>query len=70
MPKPELYVIFTGNKEWKSDKIFLSKEFFNEQTKQYGITQKVVMEAIRICKERMFKKNICLIIKTSQTPML
>ena len=85
MPKPELYVIFTGNKEWKSDKIFLSKEFFegadidievkakviyesdiddiinqyiifckvfNEQTKQYGMTQKAVTETIRICKDR------------------
>jgi len=28
MPKPELYVIFTGNKGQKPDKISLSKEFF------------------------------------------
>ena len=85
MPKPELYVIFTGNKGRKPDKISLSKEFFegadidievkakviyesdtddiinqyiifckvfNEQTKQYGMTQKAVTETIRICKDR------------------
>ena len=85
MPKPELYVIFTGNKGQKTDKISLSKEFFegedidievkakviyesdtddiinqyiifckvfNEQTKQYGMTQKAVMETIRICRDR------------------
>ena len=85
MPKPELYVIFTGSKGRKPDKIYLSKEFFqgadidievkakviyesdtddiinqyiifckvfNEQTKQYGMTQKAVTETIRICKDR------------------
>lgn len=85
MPKPELYVIFTGNKGQKPDKISLSKEFFegevidievkakviyesttddiinqyiifckifNEQTRQYGMTQKAVTETIRICKNR------------------
>ncbi len=85
MPKPELYVIFTGNKGRKPDKISLSEEFFegadidievkakviyesdtddiinqyiifckvfNEQTKQYGMTQKAVTETIRICKDR------------------
>ena len=85
MPKPELYVIFTGNKGRKPDKTSLSKEFFegadidieveakviyesdtddiinqyiifckvfNEQTKQHGMTQKAVMETIRICKDR------------------
>ena len=85
IPKPELYVIFTGNKGRKPDKISLSKEFFedvdidievkakviyesdtddiinqyiifckvfNEQTKQNGMTQKAVMETIRICKDR------------------
>ena len=85
IPKPELYVIFTGNKGRKPDKIFLSKEFFegadidievkakviyesdkddiinqyiifckvlNEQTKQHGMTQKAVIETIRICKDR------------------
>ncbi len=85
IPKPELYVLFTGNKGGKPDKLFLSEEFFrggdidievrakviyesdtddiinqyiifckvfNEQTKQYGMTQKAVAETIRICKDR------------------
>ena len=85
MPKPELYVIYTGNRGQKPDKISLSKEFFggadidleikakviyesgqddiinqyiifckvfNEQTKQYGMTQKAITETIRICKDR------------------
>ncbi len=85
IPKPELYVIFTGDKGRKSDKISLSKEFFNgadidievkakviygsdkddiinqyimfckvfnEQTGQYGMTQKAVTETIRICKDK------------------
>ena len=85
MPKPELYVIFTGNKGRKPDRLLLSEEFFkgadidievkakviyerdtddiinqyiifckvfNEQTKQHGMTQKAVMETIRICKDR------------------
>ena len=30
MPKPELYVIVTGNKVRKPDKISLSKEFFED----------------------------------------
>ena len=90
MPKPELYVIFTGNKGRKPDKISLSKEFFegavididvkakviyesdtddiinqyiifckvfNEQTKQHGMTQKAVMETIRICKDKNVLKE-------------
>ncbi|MDE7252835.1 MAG: hypothetical protein K2O32_07835 [Acetatifactor sp.] len=85
VPKPELYVIFTGTKGRKPDKISLSQEFFegadidievkakviyesdkddiinqyiifckvfNEQTKQHGMTQKAVMETIRICRDR------------------
>ena len=85
MPKPELYVIFTGNKGRKPDIISLSEEFFDsadidieikakvlyesdtddiinqyiifckifdEQTKQHGMTQKAVMETLRICKDR------------------
>ena len=85
MPKPELYVIFTGNKGQRPDKISLSKEFFegadidvevkakviyesdtddiinqyilfckvfNEQTGQYGMTQRAVTETIRICRDR------------------
>lgn len=85
MPKPELYVIFTGNKGQRPDKISLSKEFFegadidvevkakviyesntddiinqyilfckvfNEQTGQYGMTQRAVTETIKICRDR------------------
>ena len=85
MPKPELYVIFTGNKGQKPDKILLSEEFFdgadidievkakviyesdtddiinqyiifckvfNEQTRQHGMTRKVVMETIRVCRDQ------------------
>ena len=85
MPKPELYVIFTGNKGQRPDKISLSREFFegadidvevkakviyesdtddiinqyilfckvfNEQTGQYGMTQRAVTETIRICRDR------------------
>lgn len=90
MPRPELYVIFIGNKGRKPDKISLSKEFFkdadidleikatviyendkddiinqyiifckvfNEQTRQHGMTQKAVMETIRICKSRNILKE-------------
>ena len=90
MPKPELYVIFTGNKGQKPNRISLSKEFFedadidlevkakiiyesdkddiinqyiifckvfNEQTQQYGMTQKAVTETIRICKDRNVLKE-------------
>ena len=85
MPKPELYIIFTGNKGQKPNSISLTHEFFedadidievkakviyesdkddiinqyiifckvfNEQTKQYGMTQKAVTETIHICKDR------------------
>ncbi len=85
MPKPELYVIFTGNKGRKPDNISLSTEFFdgagmdlevkakilyesdqddiihqyimfckifNGQTQLYGMTNKAVIETIRICKDR------------------
>ncbi len=90
MPKPELYIIFTGSRGRKPEKISLSKEFFegvdtdievkakviyesdkddiinqyiifckvfNEQTKQYGMIQKAVMETIRICKDRNVLKE-------------
>lgn len=32
--------------------ILFSAKFFNEQTKQHGMTQKAVTETIRICKDR------------------
>ena len=90
VPKPELYVIFTGNRGRKPDQISLSKEFFegadvdleikarviyesekddiinqyivfckvfNEQTKQYGMTQEAVRKTIRICKDRNVLKE-------------
>jgi hypothetical protein len=85
MPKPELYVIYTGNKGTKPDVISLSKEFFDgadidievkakviyesntddiinqyivfckvfdDQRKQYGMTEQTITETIRICKDR------------------
>lgn len=90
IPKPELYVIYTGNKGRKPDKISLSKEFFegmdidvevkakviyesnenniinqyiifckvfNEQTRKHGMTQKAVIETIRICKDKNILKE-------------
>ncbi len=45
MPKPELYVIFTGNKGRKPDKIFLSKEFFNGEDIDIEIKAKVIYES-------------------------
>lgn len=90
MPKPELYVIYTGNKGRKPDTISLSKEFFggsdidievrakviyesdtediinqyiifckvfDEQRKQYGMTEQAVKETIRICKDRDILKE-------------
>ena len=46
MPKPEVYVIYTGEKGEKPDELFLSKEFFDEVT-----------ETIRICKSRNVLKE-------------
>ena len=43
MPKPELYVIFTGNKGRKPDKISLSKEFF--EGADVDIEVKVIYES-------------------------
>ncbi|MDE6971138.1 MAG: hypothetical protein K2P69_15470, partial [Eubacterium sp.] len=44
MPKPELYVIFTGNKGWKPDKISLSKEFFEGADIDIEVKAKVIYE--------------------------
>jgi hypothetical protein len=85
MPKPELYVIYTGSKGTKPDIISLSKEFFDgvdidievkakviyesntddiinqyivfckvfdDQRKLYGMTEQMINETIRICKDR------------------
>ena len=44
MPKPELYVIFTGNKGRKPDKISLSKEFFEGADIDIEVKAKVIYE--------------------------
>ena len=45
MPKPELYVIFTGNKGRKPDRILLSKEFFEGEDIDIEIRSKVIYES-------------------------
>ncbi len=45
MPKPELYVIFTGNKGRKPDKILLSKEFFEGADIDVEVRAKVIYES-------------------------
>ncbi|MCM1048784.1 MAG: hypothetical protein NC433_10200 [Clostridiales bacterium] len=45
MPKPELYVIFTGNKGEKPDTISLSKEFFNGDDIDIEVKAKVIYES-------------------------
>ncbi len=44
MPKPELYVIFTGNKGRKPDKVFLSREFFLGEEIDIEVKAKVIYE--------------------------
>ena len=59
MPKPELYVIYTGNKGRKADTISLSKEFFNGADIDIEIKAKVIYEIneyIVFCK--VFNKQI------------
>ncbi len=45
MPKPELYVIYTGNRGQKPDKISLSKEFFGGADIDLEIKAKVIYES-------------------------
>ena len=45
MPKPELYVIFTGNKGRKPDLISLSKEFFEGADIDIEVKAKVIYES-------------------------
>ena len=45
MPKPELYVIFTGNKGRKPDTISLSQEFFDSADIDIEIKAKVIYES-------------------------
>ncbi len=45
MPKPELYVIFIGNRGRKPDTISLSKEFFNGADIDIEVKAKVIYES-------------------------
>ena len=45
MPKPEIYVIFTGNKGQKPDKISLSKEFFEGADIDIEVKATVIYES-------------------------
>ncbi len=45
MPKPELYIIFTGNKGRKPDKISLSKEFFKGADIDIEVKATVIYES-------------------------
>ena len=45
MPKPELYVIFTGEKGRKPDKISLSKEFFDGADIDIEVKAKIIYES-------------------------
>ena len=45
VPKPELYVIFTGSKGRKPDKIFMSKEFFEGADIDIEVKAKVIYES-------------------------
>ena len=45
MPKPELYVIYTGNKGRKPDTISLSKEFFDGADIDIEVKAKVIYES-------------------------
>ena len=45
MPKPELYIIFTGNKGRKPNTILLSKEFFDSADIDIEVRAKVIYES-------------------------
>ena len=45
MPKPELYIIYTGNRGRKPDKISLSKEFFDGADIDIEVKAKVIYES-------------------------
>ena len=45
MPKPELYVIFTGNKGQKPNRISLSKEFFEDADIDLEVKAKIIYES-------------------------
>ncbi len=45
MPKPELYMIFTGNKGQKPDRISLAKEFFEDANIDIEVKARVIYES-------------------------
>ena len=45
MPKPELYIIYTGSKRRKPDTISLSKEFFDGENIDIEVKAKVIYES-------------------------
>lgn len=45
IPKPELYVIYTGNREKKPERISLSKEFFKDVDIDIEVRAKVIYES-------------------------
>ncbi len=45
MPKPELYIIYTGNRGRKPDTISLSKEFFDGADIDIEVKAKVIYES-------------------------
>ena len=47
MPKPELYVIYTGERQSKPYIMFAKT--YDGQRKKYGRTEKAIRETIRIC---------------------
>ena len=47
MPKPELYIIYTGNKGRKPDTISLSKEFFDGADIDIEVKARVIYESDR-----------------------
>ena len=44
MPRPEIYVIFTGNRGRKPDKIYLSEEFFGGADSDIEVKARVIYE--------------------------
>ena len=47
MPKPELYIIYSGNRGRKPDTISLSKEFFGDEDIDIEIKARVIYESDR-----------------------
>lgn len=64
MPKPELYVIYTGNKGRKPDIISLSKEFFDGADIDIEIKARVIYESD---KDNIINEYIMAFFKLFQT---